>query len=136
MFRTRRMASCCETFAGSICRISLSSLTPFSPSRRQSKIRMRMGCARALKNSAVKLAICCGMLILGYAHTLICEVHYVKCYHRVAAISEVLRTPGKGAWIEGGVFARALSAASGAYFLTDLSFGVAAPVTVWCCSVV
>jgi len=57
---------------------------PFSPSRRQSKIRMRMGCARALKNSALKLAICCGMLILWYTHTLICEVRYVKCYHRVA----------------------------------------------------
>jgi len=53
-------------------------IDPFSPSRRQSKIRIRMGCARALKNSALKLAICCGMLILWDMHTVICEVYYVK----------------------------------------------------------
>src|SRR5487761_14202 len=78
MLRTRRIVSCWETFAGSICSISLNSFTPFSPSRRQSKIRMRMGWARALKNSALKLAICCGMRILAYMHTLTCELIYVN----------------------------------------------------------
>src|SRR5580698_7666325 len=55
---------------------------------------------------------------------------------KIAAISEVLRTPVEGTWSEGGVFARALSAASGAYFLTDLFLRYCSPVTVWCCSLV
>src|ERR1700739_2024214 len=56
----------------SIFRISLSSLTPFSPSRRETKIRMRIGCASASKNSDLKLASC------GIAYTVTREVHYLK----------------------------------------------------------
>ena len=41
---------------------------------------MRMGWARALKNSDLKLASCCAMLILAYMHTVICEVCYVKSF--------------------------------------------------------
>ena len=41
------------------------------------------GWARALKNSALKLAICCDMLIFLDMHTVICEVYYVKSYHSI-----------------------------------------------------
>src|SRR5579859_94742 len=50
----RRMASCCETVELSCPRRSWISPTLFSPSRRHSRIRIRAGCARALKSSALK----------------------------------------------------------------------------------
>src|SRR5882724_110166 len=59
MFLALSTASCCETVGWSVPSASWSSWTLRSPRTRTSRMRMRIGCARALKNSALKAWSCC-----------------------------------------------------------------------------
>src|SRR6266481_549609 len=58
MFLVLSTASCWETVGWSTPRTSWSSCTLCSPCTRISRTRMRSGCARALKNSALKTWSC------------------------------------------------------------------------------
>src|SRR2546426_6907563 len=71
-FLARRTASCCDTVDWSRSRIACSSRTPRSRTRRSSRIRMRIGCARALKNSALKD---CSSVVAGGAVT---KISYIR----------------------------------------------------------
>src|SRR2546428_5975234 len=96
MFLLRRTASCWDALACSIPNSPLISATVRSPSRRLSRMEMRKGCAKALKNSALKCRNCeTGMYsyipIRAYAN--ICMSYITRSHTEVNPLWAGLRSP-------------------------------------------
>src|ERR1035437_4658085 len=74
MYCARRTPSCCETDEDSIVRRVCSSVTVISPVRSNSRIRILVGCANALKRSDLKPGSDC----FGNATVLALKDHYLS----------------------------------------------------------